>query len=60
MREIADAMAIRSASLYNHFGSKEEILYAICLRVMDGFPQLLVRWHGYRGTRVRCVGIARA
>jgi AcrR family transcriptional regulator len=35
MREIADAMAIRSASLYNHFGSKEEILYAICLRVTE-------------------------
>jgi len=35
MREIADAMAIRSASLYNHFSSKEEILYAICLRVTE-------------------------
>lgn len=35
MRELAEAMAIRSASLYNHFGSKEEILYAICLRVTE-------------------------
>jgi AcrR family transcriptional regulator len=35
MREIGDAVAIRSASVYNHFASKEEILYAICLRVTE-------------------------
>ncbi|MGE0843020.1 TetR/AcrR family transcriptional regulator [Pseudonocardia sp.] len=33
MRDIADALGIRSASLYHHFSSKEEILYAICLSV---------------------------
>lgn len=33
MREVADAVGIRGASLYHHFSSKEEILYAICLTV---------------------------
>lgn len=33
MRDIADTIGIRGASLYHHFSSKEEILYAICLTV---------------------------
>jgi AcrR family transcriptional regulator len=33
MRDIADAVGIRGASLYHHFPSKEEILCAICLTV---------------------------
>ena len=33
MREIADALGVKGASLYHHFASKEEILYAICLTV---------------------------
>jgi AcrR family transcriptional regulator len=33
MRDVAEAVGIRGASLYHHFGSKEEILYAICLTV---------------------------
>ena len=33
MREIADAVGVRGASLYHHFASKEEILYAVCLTV---------------------------
>jgi len=31
MREIADAVGMRGASLYNHFSSKEEVFYAIAL-----------------------------
>src|SRR3954452_4723474 len=31
MREIAEAVGMRGASLYNHFSSKEEVLYAIAL-----------------------------
>lgn len=30
MRDIAEAMSIEAASLYNHISSKEEILYEIC------------------------------
>jgi len=33
MRDIADALGVKGASLYHHFASKEEILYAICLTV---------------------------
>jgi AcrR family transcriptional regulator len=35
MRNVAEAVGIRGASLYHHFGSKEEILYAICLTVTE-------------------------
>ena len=33
MRTVADAIGIRGASLYHHYASKEEILYAIALSV---------------------------
>lgn len=33
MRDIADAVGIKGASLYHHFSSKEEILFAVCLTV---------------------------
>lgn len=33
MREIADALGIRGASLYHHYPSKEDILFAVCLTV---------------------------
>jgi AcrR family transcriptional regulator len=33
MRDVAEAVGIRGASLYHHFTSKEEILYAVCLAV---------------------------
>jgi AcrR family transcriptional regulator len=39
MRAIADTVGMRPASLYHHFQSKEEILYAICLRVTKQFTE---------------------
>jgi AcrR family transcriptional regulator len=35
MRDVAEAIGIRGASLYHHFASKEEILYAVCLTVTE-------------------------
>lgn len=35
MRDVAEAVGVRGASLYHHFASKEEILYAICLTVTE-------------------------
>ena len=35
MRDVAGAVGVRGASLYHHFASKEEILYAICLTVTE-------------------------
>ena len=45
MRAVADALGIRGASLYHHYASKEEILYAIALTVtqepVEQQPKLL-------------------
>ncbi len=45
MREVAAAVGIRGASLYNHFSSKEEILYEIALSVtrdtVEGYLSIL-------------------
>lgn len=35
MRDIADVIGIRGASLYHHFPSKEEILFSICSSVAE-------------------------
>jgi AcrR family transcriptional regulator len=37
MRELADAIGIEAPSLYNHIGSKSELLQEICFRVADRF-----------------------
>ncbi|WP_267618580.1 TetR/AcrR family transcriptional regulator [Gordonia bronchialis] len=43
MRDIAEAVGIKGASLYNHFHSKEEILYEIALQMTrDPQEHLLV------------------
>ena len=37
MRDIADALNIEAASLYNHIASKEELLHTICFTLAEKF-----------------------
>jgi len=41
MRELAEAVGVEAPSLYNHIGSKSEILQAICFKVANAFTQYL-------------------
>ncbi len=42
MRELALAMGVEAPSLYNHIGSKSELLHSICARVADAFQKHLL------------------
>jgi AcrR family transcriptional regulator len=37
MRELADAIGVEAPSLYNHIGSKSELLQVICFKIADKF-----------------------
>ncbi|MEO6490617.1 MAG: TetR family transcriptional regulator [Ferruginibacter sp.] len=37
MRELADTIGVEASSLYNHIGSKSEILQTICFKVANDF-----------------------
>ncbi len=37
MRELAEAVGVEAPSLYNHIGSKSELLQHICFKVADAF-----------------------
>lgn len=37
MRELAESIGVEAASLYNHIGSKSEILQSICFKVANEF-----------------------
>ncbi|HAN66316.1 MAG TPA: TetR/AcrR family transcriptional regulator [Chitinophagaceae bacterium] len=41
MREIADNIGVEASSLYNHIGSKSELLQSICFQVANAFNQQL-------------------
>lgn len=41
MREIADSIGVEASSLYNHIGSKSELLQSICFRVANDFNRHL-------------------
>ena len=42
MRDLADALGIVAPSLYNHIGSKGELLQMICFKVANAFTEHLV------------------
>jgi AcrR family transcriptional regulator len=41
MRELADLVGVEAPSLYNHIGSKNELLQAICFKVANAFNEHL-------------------
>ena len=41
MRELAEAVGVEAPSLYNHIGSKSELLQDICFKVANGFTSYL-------------------
>src|SRR6476620_140753 len=41
MRELADSIGVEASSLYNHIGSKSEILQSICFKVAGDFNKHL-------------------
>lgn len=41
MRELAEAVGVEAPSLYNHIGSKRELLEAICLKIANEFTAQL-------------------
>ena len=41
MRELAEAVGVEAPSLYNHIGSKSELLQAICFKVANTFTSYL-------------------
>ena len=41
MRELAEAVGVEAPSLYNHIGSKSELLQIICFKVANGFTSQL-------------------
>ena len=41
MRELAEAVGVEAPSLYNHIGSKSELLQGICFKIANTFTQYL-------------------
>ena len=41
MRELAESVGVEAPSLYNHIGSKSEILQTICFKVANAFTLYL-------------------
>lgn len=41
MRELAESVGVEAPSLYNHIGSKSELLQAICFKVANAFTSYL-------------------
>ena len=41
MRELADSIGVEAPSLYNHIGSKSELLHEICIKIGNSFTDHL-------------------
>ncbi len=41
MRDLAEAVGVEAPSLYNHIGSKSELLQAICFKIANAFTSYL-------------------
>ena len=52
MRELALAMGVEAPSLYNHIGSKSELLQSICAQVAEAFHNHLLEVEASRETPI--------
>ena len=52
MRELAEAVGVEAPSLYNHIGSKSELLQAICFKVANAFTSYLENTENSAGNSV--------
>ncbi|MDI6912321.1 TetR/AcrR family transcriptional regulator [Nocardioides sp.] len=50
MRDLADAVGMRAASLYNHFSSKEMLLWHICQWTIDSLSEIQQDTLGQEGS----------
>lgn len=53
MRELAEVVGVEAPSLYNHIGSKSELLQAICAKVAGVFTNYLDSIEGAAGTHIQ-------
>lgn len=51
MRELADSVGVEAPSLYNHIGSKSELLLAICSKIANEFTVHLEKAENMPGTK---------
>ena len=52
MRELADSIGVEAPSLYNHIGSKSELLQAICFKIAEEFTSQLVETENSGGSKL--------
>lgn len=52
MRELAVAVGVEAPSLYNHIGSKGELLQAVCFKVAEAFTAQLAVAESSNGTTI--------
>jgi AcrR family transcriptional regulator len=53
MRELADAIGIEAASLYNHINSKSELLQLICFKIANEFTVHLDQIENSKGNNIK-------